>query len=108
VLEKLFLDWEEFVLVNIDENARYDDENYHRNVFKRSLTFFEKNKDICNIYPCIAPGFNEFFEPYIEKIESKILRNVTNLLNKGVEAGFYRNDFDINLMPIFLSALICG
>jgi hypothetical protein len=42
VLEKLFLDWEEFVLVNSDENARYDDENYHRNVFKRSLTFFEK------------------------------------------------------------------
>jgi len=108
VLEKLFLDWEEFVLVNSDENARYDDENYHRNVFKRSLTFFEKNKDICNIYPCITPGFNEFFEPYIEKFESKILRNVTNLLNKGVEVGFYRNDFDINLMPIFLSALICG
>jgi hypothetical protein len=73
-----------------------------------ALFFLKKNKDICNIYPCIAPGFNEFFEPYIEKFESKILRNVTNLLNKGVEVGFYRNDFDINLMPIFLSALICG
>jgi len=98
ILERFLDDWEEVVLnASIDPNQK-DLQSYFQALITRSLNFFKQNEELCNIYLRIGPGINDIFEPYIERFEQKMLNYVTDELQKGVQAGLFRKDMDIDVM----------
>jgi TetR/AcrR family fatty acid metabolism transcriptional regulator len=97
ILERFLDEWEKVVLViTTDQNPR-DLQSYFQEVITRSLLFFKRNEHLCNIYLRIAPGINEIFKQYIEQFEQKMLKYVSDELQKGVQAGFFRKDLDIEI-----------
>ena len=80
-----------------DPNQK-DLKSYFQALITRSLNFFKLNEELCNIYLRIGPGINNIFEPYIERFEQKMLNYVTDELQKGVQAGLFRKDMDIDVM----------
>lgn len=102
ILERFLDDWEESVLKVTTDSGQKDLQLYFQTLITRSLYFFEMNKELCNIYLRIGPGISDIFEPYIERFEQKMLKYVTDELQKGVQAGFFRTDMDIDVMANIL------
>jgi AcrR family transcriptional regulator len=98
ILESSLDDWEEVVLKAAIDPDHSDLQSYFRALITRSLNFFQRNEELCNIYLRIGPGINDIFEPYIERFEQKMLKYVTDELQKGADAGFFRKDMDIDVM----------
>ena len=98
VLERFLDEWEEAVLVAATDPGQKDLQGYFQSLITRSFYFFRQNKDLCNIYLRIGPGINDIFEPFIERFEQKMLKYVTDELQKGVQAGFFPADMDIEVM----------
>jgi len=96
ILERFLDEWEEAVLnvTKIDQNNL---QAYFQEVITRSFNFFKRNEYLCNIYLRIGPGINEVFEPYIERFEQKMLKYVIDELQKGLKAGLFRKDLDIEI-----------
>ncbi len=107
ILEKSLDDWEEVVLKAATDTGHKDLRSYFKSLIIRSLYFFKNNEDLCNIYLRIGPGINDIFEPYIERFEQKMLKYVTDELQKGVQAGFFRKDMNIDVMAnVLVGALL--
>jgi len=102
ILERFLDDWEEVVLKATADPGLNDLQSYFQALITRSLDFFKRNEELCNIYLRIGPGINDIFEPYIERFEQKMLNYVTDELQKGVQAGFFRKDMDIDVMANLL------
>ena len=102
ILEKSLDEWEEVVLKATTETGHEDLPGYFQSLITRSLYFFKRNEELCNIYLRIGPGINDIFEPYIERFEQKMLKYVTDELQKGVHAGFFRKDMNIDVMANML------
>jgi TetR/AcrR family fatty acid metabolism transcriptional regulator len=98
ILEKFLDEWEEAVLATTMNPDRSDLQAYFQSLITRSLQFFKQNEDLCNIYLRIGPGINEIFEPYIERFEQKMLKYVIDELKRGLQAGFFRKDLDIEVV----------
>jgi TetR/AcrR family fatty acid metabolism transcriptional regulator len=98
ILERFLDDWEEVVLNASTDPNQKDLQSYFQALITRSLNFFKLNEELCNIYLRIGPGINDIFEPYIERFEQKMLNYVTDELQKGVQAGLFRKDMDIDVM----------
>jgi len=98
ILERFLDDWEEVVLKATADPGLNDLQSYFQALITRSLDFFKRNEELCNIYLRIGPGINDIFEPYIERFEQKMLNYVTDELQKGVQAGLFRKDMDIDVM----------
>jgi TetR/AcrR family transcriptional regulator, fatty acid metabolism regulator protein len=97
ILERFLDEWEEVVLAVTTEPGQRDLQTYFQAVITRSLHFFKRNEHLCNIYLRIGPGISEIFEPYIERFEQRMLKYVIDELKKGVHAGFFRKDLDIEI-----------
>jgi AcrR family transcriptional regulator len=107
ILERSLDEWEEVVLKATTEKGPKDLQSYFQALITRSLYFFKRNEELCNIYLRIGPGINDIFEPYIERFEQKMLKYVTDELQKGVQVGFFRKDMDIDVMAnILVGALL--
>jgi len=102
ILERFLDEWEEVVLKATTDPGLNDLQSYFQALITRSLDFFKRNEELCNIYLRIGPGINDIFEPYIERFEQKMLNYVTDELQKGVQAGFFRKDMDIDVMANLL------
>jgi AcrR family transcriptional regulator len=102
ILERFLDDWEESVLRATTDPVQKDLQRYFQTLIARSLSFFERNKELCNIYLRIGPGISDIFELYIERFEQKMLKYVTDELQKGVQAGFFRKHLDIEVMANIL------
>ena len=103
ILERFLDDWEEVVLRASADLDLNDLQSYLRASSPEQFEyFFNGNQELCNIYLRIGPGINDIFEPYIERFEQKMLNYVTDELQKGVQAGFFRKDMDIHVMANIL------
>ncbi len=107
ILERFLDEWEEVVLKVTAEPGHKDLQSYFQALITRSLYFFKQNKELCNIHLRIGPGISDVFEPYIERFEQKMLKYVADELQKGVQAGFFRKDMDIDVIAnILVGALL--
>lgn len=97
VLERFLDEWERVVLGVTKDLNPSDLQTYFREEVTRSLFFFKQNEHLCNIYLRIAPGISEISKQYIEKFEQRMLNYVTDELQKGVQAGFFRKDLNIEI-----------
>ncbi len=97
ILERFLDEWEEVVLKATADPGLNDLQSFFHALITRSLDFLNRNEELCNIYLRIGPGINDIFEPYIERFEQKMLNYVTDELQKGVQAGFFRKDMDIDV-----------
>lgn len=106
ILERFLDEWEEVVLKATTEADYKDLQGYFQSLISRSLYFFKRNEDLCNIYLRIGPGINDIFEPYIRRFEEKMLKYVTDELQKGIRMGFFRKDMHIDIMANILVGAI--
>jgi AcrR family transcriptional regulator len=97
ILERFLDEWEKVVLVGTTDPEPRDLQTYFREEIARSLLFFKQNEYLCNIYLRIAPGISEFSKQYIEKFEQRMLNYVSDELQKGVQAGFFRKDLHVEI-----------
>lgn len=97
ILERFLDEWEQSVLGVTTEQGQSDLQTYFPAMITRSLYFFQQNEYLCNIYLRIGPGISEIFEPYIERFEQRMLKYVIDELQKGVGAGLFRKDIDIEV-----------
>jgi AcrR family transcriptional regulator len=98
ILERFLDEWEEAVLIATKDPDQKDLQDYFQALITRSFYFFRRNEELCNIYLRVGPGINNIFEPFIERFEQKMLKYVTDELRKGVQAGFFRADLDVEVM----------
>ena len=98
-----FLDeWEAAVLAASPAGINDALEAYYRGFIRRSLIFFRDNEDLCNIYLRIGPGISAAFEPLIARFETRMVAYVTDALRLGMCSGFFRQDFDSELVANLL------
>jgi TetR/AcrR family fatty acid metabolism transcriptional regulator len=96
-LERFLDEWEKVVFIITADQGPKDLATYFQEVINRSLLFFKQNEHLCNIYLRIAPGINEIFKQYIDNFEQRMLKYVSDELEKGVQAGFFRKDLDVEI-----------
>jgi TetR/AcrR family transcriptional regulator, fatty acid metabolism regulator protein len=97
ILERFLDEWEKVVLIITADQGPKDLGTYFREEIARSLLFFKQNEYLCNIYLRIAPGISEFSKQYIEKFEQRMLNYVSDEIQKGVQAGFFRRDLNVEI-----------
>ena len=101
ILEEFQLQWS--LVLKQHAPGEKGDLDIFRFRIKKTLEFFAKNPDYCNILLRIGLGLGENLDPIIRDFNRKMLELIRNYILEAVDAGMFRENIDIDLTSNLLS-----
>jgi TetR/AcrR family fatty acid metabolism transcriptional regulator len=98
ILEDFLNAWEDDLVKIMEEEDPLDLKKFYQAVLKRSFSYFMKDLPISNILLRVGPGTSDIFEPFIERFENRVHRLIMDYLKRGIDAGLFREDLDVELI----------
>ncbi|MBI9075860.1 MAG: TetR/AcrR family transcriptional regulator [Desulfatibacillum sp.] len=108
LLEQYYSQWEESIsLAAADINLEnVDPVDYFRHRIKRTLVFFSKDKDLCNIALRVGLGLPGDMALVIKRFEERIIRLLIGDLDLGISNGHVRQDLNVELTANLLAGAL--
>ena len=108
LLEQYYCQWEESIsLAAADINLnKVNPVDYFRHRIKRTLVFFSKDKDLCNIALRVGLGLPGEMASVIKRFEERIIRLLIGDLKLGIDNGHVRPDLNVELTANLLAGAL--
>jgi len=103
ILTQFLTEWGSSALIGVDKVKPDYYLDYVNDVAQRSFQFFTKNYELSNLYSRIAPGLNEFVEPYLQSFEELMLGYLIQDLKKAQDMGYLEKKLNVKLAANIIS-----
>ncbi|MEN6473917.1 MAG: helix-turn-helix domain-containing protein [Syntrophaceae bacterium] len=103
ILTQFLTEWGSSALIGVDKVKPDYYLDYVNDVAQRSFQFFTKNYELSNLYSRIAPGLNEFVEPYLQSFEELMLGYLIQDLKKAQVMGYLEKKLNVKLAANIIS-----
>lgn len=99
LLENSYQQWgtEVWIDVNKKDLSAMNANDYLRFRIKKTLQFFAKDRELCNILLRMSIGLREEFGSIMGRLEEKINKTIAQDLKLGIKMNFVKSDLNLEL-----------